>query len=136
MSDVIGRDLRTERGGATLVSGAFTTICGPYDLLPYGQVAFTVYNQGAYTLSGVRVQTNPDPGGSEAAVQGADLRLSSLPNPALWETLDETSLANIGAAGVETVVFQNNARRFWRLQGHSRGSDAIAVSGYLNAASV
>jgi hypothetical protein len=130
-------DVRENYGGVSLASGVETTILGPMNLLRYGLKAFSVYNLGPGTVSGLYVQTNPDYQGYDTT-RGATLAngaTGQAPNAGLWEDYDTTSLQNLAAGSVVTVDIANVSRRWWRLRGLNDAKDGVAltVSGYLYA---
>lgn len=135
---VVMVDVRSEQVGATVVSGAETVILGPFNLLNRPTKTFTLYNAGALTLSGAVVQVNPDPHGMELGVMqgtpGPAVQIG--PNPVLWQTYDSASFSQLGAGQVRSIT-ANDLFRWWRIIGlHQGPNTSIAVSGWVNAATI
>lgn len=108
------------RGGATLASGVSTVVVGPVSLIGYRSKSFTVYNQGALTLSGVAVQINPDPGTPTAT------------DPK-WETVSTAS--SIPTLTAKTIQSTDIAKWF-RLIALNNQAASFVVSGYAYASAL
>ena len=147
--EIVRVDVRSEEGGAIVVSGTNSTvILGPYDLGDRASKTFVLYNQHAsLTLSGALIQVNPDRQGSESMDFLGSQPGSAIvgPNPALWLDVHTATVApnttatrnffNIGPGVVRGVIIEGY-HRWWRIVGTNDGTAPITVSGWVYAGSL
>lgn len=130
-------DIKQSRGGATVTSGAASTvILGPLDLLQYPTKSFTLYNYGTVTLSGAVIQVNPDHQGCETGRTSGDGSQPGGPNAGLWENHDADTFCSLGSGQVRSKAEASNSLfRWWRIVGTNNQTPSITVSGWNYAAS-
>lgn len=134
MSNWTTPDFRDEQGGVSLPSGVETVILGPFVLGRYDVKSFTLLNQGPLTLSGARIEINPDHTTGESGPK-ADGSAWRAPNPGLWHTYDATGFSNLGSGQLRSVSASGSAYRWWRVVGLNTQTPALSVSGWLLAVS-
>lgn len=135
MSDVVRGNTRRIHEGALVASGSTATrILGPYDLVAYPHKSFTLWNQGAVTLSGAIIRINPDPQGNEPNSTISNMTgTASLPNEGMWENYDTTSFADLGSGVIKTVHISTATARWWDVVAVNNQPPTLLVSGYCYA---
>jgi hypothetical protein len=136
-------DVFDDTQGATLTSGALTVL-GPWNLVRRpGTKSFVLANLGTVTLSGARVECNPDFQGVMAfpgmlsTAQGAPLP-QQYPNPALWFEWSSNATATFNSlpAGGVRGVSTTDVYRWWRIVALSTAPGTLTVSGWLLSSSM
>jgi len=131
----VGVDLRTHARGVVVAAGQTEVVLGPFVLARFPRHTWTIYNQGPGALSTVTVQANPDPGGREDALPGANPDdVGRGPSGSLWETIG--TLSNVGAGSVQSIYVADKVHRWWRLVATAGGLSNTTVSGYVSAVTI
>ena len=128
---------RSFRAGTVVASGSAQRILGPFNLLPYARLSFTIQNRSFITLSGALIRINAAHDGNETDTSFTNpVQVAAGPDSGLWETLDASSFSNLAASGVKTVHFSGKCARWWDVIATNDvkdGSVSITVSGYSHA---
>ncbi len=132
-------DVRDIQCGAVVASGE-SVLGGPWNLIERPTKTFTIKNlHPTLTLSGLRIEVNPDHYGSDIDQRGMmggqppAANTTADPNPGLWDTY--ATISNLGPGELQSVV-ANDLFKYWRLVANNRESTDIMVSGWGYAASM
>lgn len=121
MSGIMQRDTLDRPEAAVSVTTALTVVIGPLDLLRFATKAFTIKNGATAFNAAVVEATRIEPTPGAPSTDDAD-----------WETIDGTTFATLGAAGIKSLQISDDSRKWWRVRAKVAAGTSTA-RGYTTA---